>query len=174
MSESARESARVRACVKVIILRGNQIIARLEKRKLIKQVSSIQNKNRRIYMLFDLGLLPARAGVLVLSIVHAARARPLSCTVPSEKVAGGIFHNEHAELDDEFIESLRQVCVCVFVCSRACLLGLAARLSCAVVTRSWRMSPQAVVMMLRKGTPMTLTEISEAITSSKIARVRPQ
>mmetsp|Transcript_7062 Transcript_7062/g.23398 ORF Transcript_7062/g.23398 Transcript_7062/m.23398 type:complete len:287 (+) Transcript_7062:1175-2035(+) len=59
-------------------------LRQLEKRKLVKAVKSVTNKNRKLYMLFDVE--------------------------PSREVTGGAWYTEH-EFDSEFIDGLRQACL---------------------------------------------------------------
>mmetsp|Transcript_31278 Transcript_31278/g.99768 ORF Transcript_31278/g.99768 Transcript_31278/m.99768 type:complete len:291 (+) Transcript_31278:254-1126(+) len=61
----------------------NKILKVLETRKLIKAVKSVANKNRKVYMLFELE--------------------------PSREITGGAWYTEH-EFDSEFIEVLRDMC----------------------------------------------------------------
>jgi DNA-binding MarR family transcriptional regulator len=62
----------------------NKILKKLEKAKLVKPVKSIAFKNRRMYMAFD--------------------------TEPAKEVTGGIWYSEQT-LDDDFIDSMREVIV---------------------------------------------------------------
>ncbi|TDH70721.1 hypothetical protein CCR75_004240 [Bremia lactucae] len=84
-----------------------QIVAKtlrlLETRHLVKSVKSISSKNKKLYMLFDLGKL---LSFKVIFPLFCKQTLPLSIEiVPSTEITGGPWYNEQ-EFDHVFIDTL--------------------------------------------------------------------
>eukprot|EP00163_Fabomonas_tropica_P024147 TRINITY_DN4176_c0_g1_i4.p1 TRINITY_DN4176_c0_g1~~TRINITY_DN4176_c0_g1_i4.p1 ORF type:complete len:287 (+),score=29.92 TRINITY_DN4176_c0_g1_i4:104-964(+) len=99
-----------------------KILKTLESRRLIKCVKSIQSKNKKVYMLYDIE--------------------------PSREVTGGAWYNEQ-EFDTEFIETLRQVCLSFVTHHGKAKLGaVTEHIKGSKISRV-ELSPQDILSILR-------------------------